>query len=183
MAAVNARGIQRVSFDLADLKRGSHTREVAHTQSKEHYVRLTRHLGNLVLILTALTGTAVVAALAASTGTAAKVVIGVFSVSAAVAAALNQRGPYGDLVKRHATAASSFSALNGEVRTLDRKWSLGKLNLDEADRQLRELEASYDDLEKKSPDVRDYEAAHCWVKKEEQDYPGPPPGPSPYVPQ
>jgi hypothetical protein len=173
MAVVNARGIQKIAFDIAELKRGSRTREVAHTQNKEHYAELTRHLGNTVLILTAATGTAVVAALAASTGTVAKVLIGILSVLAAVAAALNQKGPYGDLVKLHGTAASSFNALNRKVRVLDRQWSLGNIDLDEADRQLTKLEASYDDLEDKSPDVRDYEVAHSWVERQEREHPDP----------
>jgi hypothetical protein len=173
VAAIDARGVQKIEFDIAGLQRGSWTHEVAHTRDKAYYAKLTRYIGIVVLILTAATGTAVVAALATSTATWAKVFIGISSVLAAVAAALNQRGPFGEMVKLHATAASSYNALNRKVRDLDRQLKIGQIDPNDADRQLTKLEASYDDLEDKSPDVRDYKGAQSWVEGQEAKHPDP----------
>jgi MinD-like ATPase involved in chromosome partitioning or flagellar assembly len=165
-------GTLKIAADLAELKRGSRAFEVAHIRDKEHYERLRRRLGIVVVVLTAATGTAVVTALAATTGTVAKVVVGTLSVLSAVVAALNEKGPFADQLQLHAKAASSFNKLHRKAVVLDRSWTTGRVDQKEAERQLTELETAYDELEDAAPDVRAYERAHAWVEGEEREHLG-----------
>jgi hypothetical protein len=166
------KGTETVTADLEELRRGTRAFEVAHVRDKEHYERLKRALGLAVVILTTVTGTAIVTSLAASqnASTAAKIVVGILSVLSAVVAAVNEKGPFGDQVTAHGDTATSFIKLHRKAIVLDRDWMTGKIDQDEAEKQLGELEASYDDLKETSPDLRDYMSAHKFVETEEQQH-------------
>jgi hypothetical protein len=131
----------------------------------EHYEKIQRFLGLAVVVLTAVTGTAVVTTLATSADTAPLIVVGILSVLSAIAAALNEKGPFADQVKLHADKAASFNEIHRKLVDLHRAWARNQVDDDNADKQLKELEASYDSLENQTPGVRDYVAARQWAKE------------------
>lgn len=164
------RTAEKIESDLMAVKRGARTLEVAHTQDREYYERFRRILGISVVALTAANGTAVVTALATSTGTWAKVLVGVLSVASAIVAALNEKGPYKDQVELHAVAASGFSKVARKAIVLDRSWTIGHIDADKAEQELTALEESYDDLKSAAPDLRDYQRAYEWVDRQEREH-------------
>lgn len=167
VASVANPGTRTVASDLAEVRRGCWAYEVAHKRDMEHYEKITRAMGIFVVVLTAATGTAVVTALATTTNTAAKVIVGVLSVASAVAAALNEKGPFADQQKLHLEKSASYSTISREAVVLHREWCRGEIDDDKVDGELTKLERSYDDLKKTTPGVRDYVSAREWVEKHE----------------
>ena len=158
-----------IDLHLAELVVGARAFETANAQDKEHYERLTRMLGLAVVALTAVTGTAIVTTLATSASMPAKVVVGILGVAAAVVAAVNEKGPFTDQSKVHADAESLFGKLHTKAKRLERAREEHPVETDEAERQFKELEDEYDALKDSSPDVRNYERAHGYAEREEQE--------------
>ena len=160
-------GSRTLAVDLRQLRIGSQAYETAHKMDMEHYEKIQRLLGLAVVVLTAFTGTAVVTALATSTNAAAKILIGVLSVLSAVAAALNEKGPFTDQVKLHADKAASFNEIHGKAVDLHRDWARRVVRESDVDTKLKELETSYNDLEKEALGVRNYAKARQWADEHE----------------
>ena len=107
-------------------------------------------------------------ALATSTNAAAKLIVGVLSVASAVAAALNEKGPFTEQEELHQERAAEFNTIHRKLVSLHRQWARGKIDDDAADKQLTKLERSYDKLENEPPGVRDYHSARAWVEERER---------------
>ena len=169
---VTINGTTRIDSGLANVTRQSRAFEVAHIRDKEHYERIKRAFSLTVVVLTAVNGTAVVAALTTgdTSETWAKVTVGVLTILSAVAAALNDKGPFGEQVDAHGKAASSFTKLYRKGVKTARDWSTGQIDQEETEKLLNELETNYDDLKNSSPDVRNYKSAHEFAEQEEKEH-------------
>ena len=153
---------------IGELRRGSRAMEAAHAQDREYYERRVRWMGIAVVVITTVVGAGIVTSLATSTNTAEKAVFGSLSLVAAVIAALNEKGPWGDQRKAHLDSARAFCEVHRKAVDLGLNLEVGFVSRDDAREQLLELEKTYDELKDKAPDVRHYDRAYAWVEADER---------------
>jgi hypothetical protein len=97
----------------------SHYRkEVAFTKASEAFEKWGRRLGLLVIILTTIVGTAVFASLKDDPSTAAKIVVALLSIAAAVSAAAKEFLAYSNRADECGATANKFEALRYDTAEL-----------------------------------------------------------------
>jgi len=88
---------------------------IAHHLAASHYSRMHLMLGIPVVILTTVVGATVFSTLEVGTHIIIKVIIGIFSVAAAIISALQTFLKYSELAEKHKNAAAKYGALRREL--------------------------------------------------------------------
>ena len=91
------------------------TKHRAHTRCAALYNRRNLFLGVSVVALSAISGTTVLVTLQSSPETWIKILVGLFSIAAAVLAGLQRILPYAELSQKHKTAAEQYGSLRKEL--------------------------------------------------------------------
>lgn len=87
----------------------------AHIQASARLERRNRQFGMPVVVLSTVTGTTLFATLEATPETWVKILVGIFSVAAAVLSSLQTFFGYNELAERHRSAARKYGALRREL--------------------------------------------------------------------
>jgi hypothetical protein len=142
--------------------------EVAHAFDRAHDAKVEDRLALAAIVLSTVVGGSVFASLSGSPQTWAKVLVGVLSVAAAVAAAVNARGPFSGRSTAHAVARSGFASIHDRAARLHRELELelGGLTLDEANERLNRLHDDYDKQKDLAPPTSHYSEAERWVDEQ-----------------
>lgn len=88
---------------------------VGHYAAAKHFEACHRNLGIPVIILSTVVGTAVFASIQTSPAAWAQILVGFFSMSAAIFAGLQTFLGYSQLAEKHKRAANSYSQLRREL--------------------------------------------------------------------
>lgn len=145
-----------------------HIKEVGHARVSGRSDRWGRLIGLAVVILTTITGTTVFTELGNSTGTAAKIAVGVIATIAAVLAAVKEQAAFGKASAAHAEAAANYGALHHHVEKLILDWESKAPSAADLDKELEGLNKKEGDLNQKAPVLggRAYDWAKQWVEVE-----------------
>lgn len=100
---------------LEDWHTGIRLMHIAHSRAAASHVRLNRALGVPVVIVTTLVGTTVFASLANMPNTAITIIVGLFSVAAAILSSLQTFLNHSGSAERHNTAAIKYGMLRREL--------------------------------------------------------------------
>lgn len=91
------------------------TKHRAHTRCAALYDRRNLFMSVSVAALSAISGTTVLVTLQSSPETWIKILVGLFSIAAAVLAVLQRTLPYAELSQKHKTAADKYGSLRREL--------------------------------------------------------------------
>ena len=123
---------------------------IAHSKAAAHYDRMNVVFGVPVVIFTTGVGTAVFASINSSPDPVLQVVVGFFSVAAAVLASLQTFLRYAERAEKHHTAIARWGALRRKIEHLQVVRPVESEKLDEL---LASLQSQWDALENESPTV------------------------------
>lgn len=146
-----------------------HTKDVAHSRASEKYANRGRRLGLTVVILSTIVGTSVFASLERDPGWEAKLVVGLLSLLAALAAAVKDYEGCDKVAAEHRSAARGFRKLRYRADEL-----LVALGHGDPDAKIL---AGMADLDAKALEVEEpplpngsYAEAEAWVHKQVSDH-------------
>jgi hypothetical protein len=155
-----------------DLMVRSWIQEVAHIRKRNHDARVEMRVSLLVVVLSTIVGGTVFASLATDPNQAVKIGVGIMSVAAAVAAAVNEWAPFAGRSKAHGAAAFGFSNVTEKARRLHRRLELDQLTSDEAESELETVTDEYQAQEEVAPADSYYAEAEIWVHHQLQEADG-----------
>jgi hypothetical protein len=153
---------------LEDWHTGVRLMHIAHSRAASSHVRLNRALGVPVVIVTTVVGTTVFASLGNVPNTAVTIVVGVFSVAAAILSSLQTFLNHSGSAERHNAAAIKYGMLRRELEQfLD--------DTDDSRQILKEFMASFrarwDQVDQESPALseRIHESALAHLRRSLRD--------------
>jgi len=140
---------QRLAIRRADfyMKQTAHLMEGAKCDQKGRVIGLT------VVILTSVVGTSIIVSLGHNSQWWAKAIVGVLSVSAAIAAAWKENAQYGNRTRAHEMAASDYENLRYGVEELQDKYAVGLMTCQRVEAELEKLENKAEKLSVKDPPI------------------------------
>ena len=143
-----------------------------HYNARDRYAGYHTNVGIIVVILTAIMGTSVYCSLSKSEILLAQIIVGIFTISIAVLAALQTYLNFEKRALRHKVTADRYLWLMKEAQRLYSYYKDGSRTVDEVQKELARMYQEVKDIQKDEPDTsrRDYQKARDGVENDEEVY-------------